>query len=174
MDAYDMGYGSVNHTRNRCLDCGFENAEKDLTEKNEVFAAFLEFSEGISVKLKNENLLAKTVVISILNTNFESKEYRTPLFAPTDISMTIAKTAMELFNKNNCLSVPLRAVGVRVTNLIDDAETRQLTLIEDSETVDSIIEENILKIRNKYGKNSLKRAICMNNKAKPSSPGFKK
>lgn len=149
-------------------------AEKDLTEKNEVFAAFLEFSEGISVKLKNENLLAKTVVISILNTNFESKEYRTPLFAPTDISMTIAKTAMELFNKNNCLSVPLRAVGVRVTNLIDDAETRQLTLIEDSETVDSIIEENILKIRNKYGKNSLKRAICMNNKAKPSSPGFKK
>lgn len=30
MDKLDMGYGSVNHTRNRCLDCGFENAEKDL------------------------------------------------------------------------------------------------------------------------------------------------
>ena len=32
MDKYDIGYGSVNHNRNRCLDCGFENAEEDLTE----------------------------------------------------------------------------------------------------------------------------------------------
>lgn len=30
MDKYNMGYGSVNHTRNRCLDCGFENAEKNF------------------------------------------------------------------------------------------------------------------------------------------------
>lgn len=26
----NIGYGSINHLRNRCLDCGFENAEKDL------------------------------------------------------------------------------------------------------------------------------------------------
>jgi len=32
MDKYDVGYGSVNHNRNRCMDCGYENAEKDLTE----------------------------------------------------------------------------------------------------------------------------------------------
>ncbi len=32
MDKYDIGYGSVNHNRNRCLDCGYENAEKDLHE----------------------------------------------------------------------------------------------------------------------------------------------
>ena len=32
MDKYDIGYGSVNHNRNRCLDCGYENAEKDLKE----------------------------------------------------------------------------------------------------------------------------------------------
>ena len=28
MDEYNIGYGSVNHTRNRCMDCGYENAEK--------------------------------------------------------------------------------------------------------------------------------------------------
>ena len=26
MDTYNIGYGSVNHNRNRCLDCGYENA----------------------------------------------------------------------------------------------------------------------------------------------------
>ena len=30
MDKYNMGYGSINHTRSRCLDCGFENSDKDL------------------------------------------------------------------------------------------------------------------------------------------------
>jgi len=32
MDKYNMGYGSINHTRSRCLDCGFENSDKDLKE----------------------------------------------------------------------------------------------------------------------------------------------
>ena len=32
MDKYDIGYGSVNHNRNRCLDCGYEDASEDLTE----------------------------------------------------------------------------------------------------------------------------------------------
>ena len=36
------------------------------------------------------------------------------------------------------------------------------------------LEKEILDIRNKYGDNSLKRAVCINNKAKPSSPGFYK
>ena len=30
MDKYNIGYGSVNHTRNRCMDCGYENAEKHM------------------------------------------------------------------------------------------------------------------------------------------------
>ena len=32
MDKYDIGYGSVNHNRNRCLDCGYEDSTEDLTE----------------------------------------------------------------------------------------------------------------------------------------------
>ncbi len=30
MHEYNIGYGSVNHTRNRCMDCGYENAEKEM------------------------------------------------------------------------------------------------------------------------------------------------
>ncbi len=32
MDKYNIGYGSVNHNRNRCMDCGYEDASKDLHE----------------------------------------------------------------------------------------------------------------------------------------------
>ncbi|MBP3472334.1 MAG: anaerobic ribonucleoside triphosphate reductase [Paraprevotella sp.] len=30
MDHYDIGYGSVNHNRNRCMDCGYEDAADHL------------------------------------------------------------------------------------------------------------------------------------------------
>ena len=32
MDRLNMGYGSINHNRNRCMDCGYENAQPDLKE----------------------------------------------------------------------------------------------------------------------------------------------
>lgn len=31
MDKYNIGYGSINHNRNRCLECGYEDAQKGLT-----------------------------------------------------------------------------------------------------------------------------------------------
>ena len=32
MDKYNMGYGSINHTRSRCMQCGFENADANLSK----------------------------------------------------------------------------------------------------------------------------------------------
>ncbi len=32
MDRYNMGYCSVNHNRNRCMDCGHEDATDGLEE----------------------------------------------------------------------------------------------------------------------------------------------
>jgi len=32
MDKYNMGYGSINHTRTRCMDCGFENSDAKLVK----------------------------------------------------------------------------------------------------------------------------------------------
>ena len=32
MDCMNMGYGSINHNRNRCMDCGYENAQPNLNE----------------------------------------------------------------------------------------------------------------------------------------------
>mgnify|MGYP002620545358 CR=1 FL=1 len=32
MDQLDMGYGSVNHNRNRCMDCGYEDAKPNLQQ----------------------------------------------------------------------------------------------------------------------------------------------
>ena len=33
MDKYNMGYGSVNHNRNRCMDCGYESTNIDKLQR---------------------------------------------------------------------------------------------------------------------------------------------
>ncbi|MCM1369103.1 MAG: anaerobic ribonucleoside triphosphate reductase [Candidatus Amulumruptor caecigallinarius] len=40
MDQYNMGYGSVNHNRNHCPDCGYENADKNAHKCPKCGAAF--------------------------------------------------------------------------------------------------------------------------------------
>ncbi len=32
IDKYNIGYGSINHNRNRCMDCGYEDAQENLTD----------------------------------------------------------------------------------------------------------------------------------------------
>lgn len=32
MDRYNLGYGSVNHNRNRCMECGYEDAQEGLVK----------------------------------------------------------------------------------------------------------------------------------------------
>ena len=32
IDKYNIGYGSVNHNRNRCMNCGYEDASENLQE----------------------------------------------------------------------------------------------------------------------------------------------
>lgn len=32
IDKYNIGYGSINHNRNRCMDCGYEDAQDNLEE----------------------------------------------------------------------------------------------------------------------------------------------
>lgn len=152
-------------------------AERDLTTEEEVFAAFLEFSENISRRLREEGLLAGTVVAHITTFDFETKEFRAPLSQPTDLSMVIAKAALALFQQNYHFEKPLRAVGVRAVNLVEqDSAVCQMNLFEDIEGQKSLeqIEKNMLEIREKYGKDALKRAICMENPARSSSPGFYK
>ncbi len=151
-------------------------AERDLTTLEEVFAAFLEFAESISDKLKKERLLAKGIVVKTTTFDFHTKEYRTKFKQPTDLSFTIANEAIEVFKKNNCLEKPLRAVGIAAINLIEPNSTlNQLSLFDEEEnTTLEQLEKNMRSIRKKYGNDSVKRAICMDNIAKPSSPGFHK
>lgn len=150
--------------------------EYDLTEKEQVFRAFLEFSESISEKLKTEGLLASKVGIQTTTFDFEVNRFQHSLEVPTDLAYVIAESAMKIFENNCNFEKPFRAIGVRVFQLSDKNITaKQLSLFEKAENEKmDIIENKISEIRNKYGKDSIKRACSVNNSTFFSTPGFYK
>ena len=136
----------------------------DLNNKREVFAAFLDFSEEICRKLRFENLFASSVAVNFLDIDFKGREVQMSLETPTDISYILAKKGLELFEKNYDFNKPLRSVGIRAIKLIsNNVELKQSSLFDDvgDNKILENIEKNIIEIRNKYGKNSIKRAICL-------------
>ena len=151
-------------------------AEQDLTNIDQVFTAFLEFSESIAARLKEEGLLARSVGIQTTTFDFETSLYQAPLESPTDLAFIIANAALVLFEENCDFEKPFRAIGVRVIQLIEkNAPATQINMFDDNDNSKlQIIEENMLNLREKYGKDAIKRASCLDNKAKSSSPGFYK
>lgn len=151
-------------------------AEFDLTDKEQVFTAFLGFCESICEKLKEEGLLAGGVGINATTFDFETKQFQAPMEVPTDTSYTLANAAIKLFEKKLNFEKPFRAVGVKAISLIDKNQpASQLSFFEEEDSKKlEIIEENMQELRHKYGTNVIKRASCINNPAKPSTPGFYK
>ena len=59
--------------------------------------------------------------------------------------------------------MPLRSVGLRVTNLKDENFAEQITLFEDNEEQkkEELIENSLNTVRKKFGNKSIKRATVI-------------
>jgi len=125
----------------------------DLKNNDEVHKVILHMSQIVSHKLRNHNLKANGVQLSVRDADLKVKQFQTQLNMPTQCFSDIAEKAYELFRSNYSWQKNIRSVTVRAINLSDFNEPVQLDLMQDyssHEKLDSA-EEAIEKIRNKYG-----------------------
>lgn len=137
--------------------------ERDFLNYDEVYVAFLKFSEQISAALQRHKLVAGGIAVHTVTNDFIKREYSTSLDVPTDISASLAQSAFSLFKKNCRFEKPFRNVGIRVFKLAGRNDSAlQLSMFEDKESlVQSKIDEEMMLLRDKYGENIIYRAICM-------------
>lgn len=125
----------------------------DLKNNDEVHKVILHMSQIVSHKLRNHNLKANGVQLSVRDADLKVKQFQTQLNMPTQCFSDIAEKAYELFRSNYNWQKNIRSVTVRAINLSDFNEPVQLDLMQDYSShkkLDSA-EEAIEKIRNKYG-----------------------
>ncbi len=136
---------------------------RDINNYTELKLVFYVLVESVASRLKDLNLSAKTISISIRDKSLKSFTKQTTLLNPTNTSDVIIKAVMELAYDSRVFNEPIRSISVKASKLVEDNFMFQLNLFESSDHLEKAkkIDETVDLIRNKYGFNSIKRACIL-------------
>ena len=126
----------------------------DLLKDGEVKNVLQELSFSVSRRLREANLEAGGVEVFIRDNELFSDTFRTDLKLATQSSITLADAAFKLFCKKYDWHLPIRAVGIRATNLKPLGSGSQLDVFMECEKYfkEESCDKAIYEIRKKYGK----------------------
>lgn len=129
----------------------------DLENNDEAWKVMLELSQDIGHKLRVHELAAKGVQITVKDNKLEWRQYQAQMPLATQSPTEIARKARELFVARYHWSIPVRAVTVRVINLVPKNRPEQLTFFDDAGGHErrAKLDEAIEEIRRRFGKRSI-------------------
>ena len=132
--------------------------EYDNDNKEEIYKYLYDFSKDISKKLKEKNLYASNIIVTIRNNEFKTYNHGHKYINSVNEVDDIYQKAIELFNET-WKKEPIRLIGLRTTDFTD-SNSYQLSLFEENKKVKNDIktEELINDINKKFGKNVIKKA----------------
>jgi len=137
----------------------------DIPTNEDVRKVFLTLSESVSRRARAEHVKGNTVVISVRESskNLKTYEKQCKLPHPTNLTLEIADTAQKLFESSYHWKVPIRSLGIRITDLSNDDSPEQLDLIIDETHRRKIekLEHTVDSLQGKFGKNAIKRAAII-------------
>lgn len=131
--------------------------ERDTTDVAKLRSILVAMAENLAYQLRNGNKLTACVTLKIRYSDFQTytKQKRIPY---TSLDHTLIATVLDLFDRMYERRVLIRLIGVRFSNLVGG--TYQIRLFEDSEKLIKLYQK-MDYLRNRYGKNAVKRAIGM-------------
>ncbi len=133
---------------------------RDIENEDEAKIVVYALSELVATRLRQYNLIAVGVNLSIKDPQLNWMSKQTTLTTPTSNASQIALTAMSLLLKMHRFDQPLRAITVGTHKLCDKTEV-QMSLFDDPDDKEGKLEQSIDKIRGKYGYHSVKRGILV-------------
>ena len=130
---------------------------KDLLNSGEVKNVLQELSFSVSRRLREAKLEANGVEIYIRDNELFSETFRRDLKLATQSSITLADAGFKLFCDKYDWHLPIRAVGIRATNLKPLGFGSQLDVFMECEKYfkEESCDKALYEIRNKYGKEAI-------------------
>ncbi|KIA83269.1 DNA polymerase IV [Kaistella solincola] len=129
----------------------FTNDTMDIFEVKRIISGM---AEALAYQLRQEKWLTSTVVLKIRYANFDTETKQCKI-SYTSIDHTLARVALDLFDKLYKRRMRLRLIGLRFTNLVHG--TYQMNLFEDSEELMNLYQA-MDRMKNRFGENALGRA----------------
>ena len=141
----------------------------DVDTKKEACMILLSLSEMVSMRLRELDKCANVISVSLKSNDFFSYSHQRKLEIPTDITNTIYKTAVELFEEM-WSGEPIRRFSIELSELCSN-DFFQLSLFEKNRKKERNLDSAIDKIRSKYGYNSVFRSCFLYSGIKPITGG---
>ena len=129
----------------------------DLVNDEEVKLVFLELCQDVSRRLRDNQLKASGVMISVRDSSMACRQYQCMLKIPSQCSSEITRAASELFSKKYIWDAPVRALAISAINLMDEKTPYQQDLFSDHEKHEKLerAERAMHTLRKRYGKKSV-------------------
>ncbi|NLW88410.1 MAG: DNA polymerase IV [Clostridiaceae bacterium] len=134
---------------------------RDMLDEKDVWQTIVALSDQVSGRLRKHHFQAQTIQIWVRGSDLHGFERQKRLFARTDQTDEIAKTAMRLFRVHYTWDRPVRSMGIRATQLVPSDSGRQRSLFDadfgpsGAADIDAVID----KIRMQHGVLSIRRGI---------------
>lgn len=131
----------------------------DIRNKVGLEKVILTLVEQVTYRLRMYNMYANVVNVQLRTSEFKDFSHQRKLSSSTANTKNIYNTAKELLSEMYKEGTPIRLVGVRVDNLIEENEV-QISLFgnleeeKKQEKLDNVVD----KLKQKYGYNSITRA----------------
>ena len=138
-------------------------APRDLVSEDDVKITLMALCESVAARLREQNCICSTVTVGIRTNDLATFDRQFKLTRPTDSTLMIWGSAMDIFRHSHTGGKPVRSLSVKVTGLAPADETTQLSLFPEERKAQrrADIDRTIDKIRAKYGYFSIRRAITL-------------
>ncbi len=123
----------------------------------------LSLSETVATRLRTDHVMISVVAVSIVYTDFHHESHQMTLFSATNITSEIHRAACRLFDEL-WDGTPVRNLGIHTSKVVSGSSVRQMNLFdmnryERLHKLDYVVDQ----VRERYGDDSIKRAIFLNN-----------
>jgi len=137
----------------------------DVETSTEAHKVLLALCEMVGMRIRNLNSCGSVISVGLKNNNFIRYSHQRKLDIPTSSTNTIYKNVVSLFNEV-WTNEPLRHLSVSISDISSD-EFFQLSLLENYNKRDKILDETIDKLRFKFGYNSVIRSCFLHSGINP-------
>lgn len=134
---------------------------RDLETDEDVKIILYVLAESVAARLRENGFRCKVIEISIRDSDLFSFTRQRKIGSATNITEEIAKEAYRLFKENYTWNKPIRSIGVRGADLVNDNYWEQMDLFTDLQLREKRMKMDIAvdDIRRRFGFYSIQRGL---------------
>ena len=130
----------------------------NIIKKEILIKELLKISQMVGYTSRKKDYKGRTVTLKIRFQNFTTLNKSITLENPTNIDDLIFKAVVNLLEKVKIKKGGVRLLGIKLSKLTYDYQTKQLNLLENKDEKLEQLTQSLDKIREKFGKKSITRA----------------